>query len=234
MGNAPTDAEIVREREHQGSVAAQWLEKYWEPIHSEQLRLFASPAVAAGWRLEHAAVPVYREMVDLLTRQARERERLLTKPLAGRGSSLRELARREEQTANATGSPRLVSMGRVFFADLGQYEDATDRFRASAEHYANARYRAARVAKTRALDAGLAGVASDVAGWIRARHRGSAGRLDGRTSWRDVETCLRWHGHSFGSDIGQSLPARLRQLVRRWRASKQPKQNRRRSRPASH
>jgi hypothetical protein len=178
---------VERERLRLGELAAQWLERFGEPIDCEPLRRAASPDVGAGPELAGFARDLYPQLARLLESQAAERRALLDRAASpgALAKAVAEPLRAFEQASNQL----LAELARA----AAQARQAQSRPRGAAE--------------PDALQLALA--ARDVAGWVQQR-------TGGAIPWDWVARCLEWHGHdlsALGADPAEALGRRVALLL---------------------
>lgn len=186
---------VEQERALHGDVAAYWLERYGESLcgylSSFAVRI-SRPAIDT-WRLADADFEILAPLRALLVEQVRNRRALLRHNLHGRSESYLDLkkaavrARKDRLRSRYGGSAMLER-------ELAEYERATGALLRTIKRMQALAWTPARKSRTRVADDDLAKSAGWVAEWIRARHTGPSGQLDGNTSWPDVALALEFYG----------------------------------------
>jgi hypothetical protein len=191
-------------------VREKWLERYGVDIDDPHLRRRAAVKTTGDDRLELAAPLFARWALQPLEQVQAVFKRLLHKPLPGSSRSYTEIAQSEREGRSVLSALRSTP-GRLFDMRLVALLEELEAFHAVTKELVLE----AKTPTSRASDEAFGRAVYEVSEWCKTqlleRHRDTTGL------WKDVETCLRFHGHDLGAVTPQT--DRLRMYAARYAAA---------------
>ncbi len=184
-------------------IADKWKAKYGEEITNNSLWPAASPANAHKFELQVEASRFALKRIPLLKRQEKERAQHLKDHLPNRSKSLAEYMKDVEDDYKPDPVVSLHSdLKRHFLTQTPSLYQALEKEAARLPKWAEEHPDYRGYAFGRAC--------YQVSEWIRAHKK------DGKTSWPDVVTCLRWHGWDLPHGGDHETKARM--ASGRWKS----------------